>query len=507
MRLPDDPTDDDLCQLWASAHMLDPVAPLEPGPTDWSLSRALQLVDPRDETWGGIQRAVLTELEPPRPRPWRATARRDQLPPPGRWRHWLIMSGRGWGKTFTGSNVLAEMALTERGDYAIVAPTLGDAKKICVDGPSGFLAALGGEHGGNVASYNRSEYIITLINGSRVVLGSADAPDRIRGWNLRAVWCDEVGSWRDAKVWNEGIKFATRVGDPRIIITTTPTRGNRVLTKLLETYQHAGGALTGGLAANTFLTRGSTRDNVANLSADWLREIEEEFAGTALGRQELDGELLTAVPGALITMEVIERSRLVAAQVPELRRIVVAVDPSVSNTEDSDECGIIVAGIGAAPQGWEPPPGVPPSLADVPHIYWLEDRSLRGTPEAWGLRALEVAEEWAADVIAAEVNNGGDLVGTMINQTSKLHGLKRPRVHQVRASVGKRARAEPIGGAWQQHCIHSVGAHKLLEDQWQSFVPGASAKSPDRLDASVWGAVELMPEFGVKSGTLIRATA
>lgn len=494
-------SDEDLVALWAHAPELAATDPLETA-SDWA--RGLVEYDPEDGVWAGIQRAAFTALRPVPLRPWRQSARVSQVPPAGRWRHWLIMAGRGWGKTHVGANWLAERALGEVGDYAVIAPTLGDAKKICVEGPSGLLVALGGEAGSDVENYNRSEYVIYLANGSRIIMGSADAPQRIRGLNLRAVWCDEMGSWQNFTVWNEGVKFATRIGDPRIVITTTPTRGNKILIKLLDQHQDAGGSILGGLAANTFLTRGHTRENAANLSREWLAEIEEEFEGTTLGRQELDGELLRSVPGALITMDIIERSRLVAEQVPDLRRIAVAVDPSVTSSEDADECGIIVAGLGSAPTGWIPPAGAPLSLVNAPHLYWLEDCSLRATPEAWARRSLITAEEWMADVITAEVNNGGDLVTTMTNLVANAEGLKMPRYHPVHAAVGKRTRAEPVGGMWQQHRVHCVGRFKRMEDQWSSWVPGSGMDSPDRLDASVWAGVELIPSMGVKSGSRVR---
>lgn len=494
-----DLSDAGLARLWQEAQMLDS-ADGSRSLTDWS---RLPEFDPGDEIWAGIQHQAWMELAPPKPMPWRRNARPKQLPPTGRWRHWLIMAGRGWGKTFVGSNWLAERALTDVGDYAVVAPTLGDAKKICVEGESGLLAALGGEDGPNVRQYNRSEYVIHLHNGSRIILGSADAPQRIRGLNLRGVWCDEVGSWRDITVWNEGIKFATRKGDPRIVITTTPTRGNKILVKLLDSFTEAGGSILGGLGANTYLTRGSTRENERNLSSEWLDEIEEEFGGTELGRQELDGELLRAVPGALITMDIIEHTRLTAEQVPELRRLAVAVDPSVTGGEDSDDCGIIVAGVGPAPLGWEPPPGAPPVLARSPHLYLLDDCSKRTTPETWARIALNTAAEWDADVMTAEVNQGGDLVATMVQLVARAEKLTMPRINQVRASKGKRTRAEPMGGAWQQHRVHVVGKLKLLEDQWQTWVPGSGQSSPDRLDASVWGGVELIPQFGMRGEILV----
>lgn len=500
--LPIPQSDDDLVALWERAPDMVPTELAA-----WVDLTDNQLYDLEDEIWADIQKQVLTELVPARPLPWRRIARSSQLPPGGCWRHWLIMAGRGWGKTFVGANWIAERALSERGDYAIVAPTLGDAKKICVEGESGLLVALGGEGGPHILSYNRSDYILTLVNGSRIILGSADAPQRIRGLNLRAVWCDEVGSWSDPTVWNEGIRFATRIGDPRIVITTTPTRGNKILVKLLDAFEHAGGTISGGFAGTLHLTRGKTRDNAANLSREWLNEVEEEFGGTQLGRQELDGELLRAIPGALITLDIIEQTRLTAIQVPDLWRVVVAVDPSTTSTEDSDECGIIVAGIGPAPKDWTPPEGAPRSLEGSPHIYWLDDCSRRTTPESWARLSLMAAEEWMADCITAEVNQGGDLVHTMTQMVARNEGLLIPHLKKVHAAVGKRARAEPVGGVWQQHRAHVVGSLKLFEDQWQTWVPGSGQNSPDRLDAGVWSGVELMPSLGIKAGKEVKLIA
>jgi phage terminase large subunit-like protein len=504
-----DLSDEGLAGLWAIATQLDQ----NPGGTvtDWanlgSLDDIGPVFDPHDDTWAGVQRQILADLEPPKPLPWRHQARSKQLPPPGRWRHWLIMAGRGWGKTFVGAGWIAERALSEVGDYGIIAPTLGDAKSICVEGPSGLLIALGGEDGPHIQQYNRSEYMIYLVNGSRIRLGSADAPARIRGWNFRAVWCDEVGSWKDLRVWNEGVKFATRIGDPRILITTTPMRGNKILVKLLDAHRDAGGSLSGGFAANTFLTRGRTRENERNLSADWLNDIEEEFAGTTLGRQELDGELLRAVPGALITLDIIEQTRLTAERTPDLWRVVCSVDPAVTNTEDSDECGIIMAALGPAPVDWVQPPGTPPSLPNAPHLYLLEDYSRRVTPYAWAQKALEGADEWAADAITAETNNGGDLVHTMVQLVAEQSNLRVPRLTKNNAAVGKRARAEPMAGMWEQHRVHVVGTLKHVEDQWASWVPGSGKDSPDRLDASVWAGVELLPHLGVKPGSQVKLIA
>lgn len=477
-----DPTDD-LVRFWEEP-------PTGPAP--------LRLLQPGD----AATFEALKELEPTGPRPWRSKGKiekpRDkQRPPPGDWSTWLLMCGRGFGKTFTGANTLADWAVANKGDYAVVAPTFGDARKICVEGPSGLLQALGDE----LESYNKSEFILYLKNGSRIVLASADAPDRLRGWNLSGAWVDEVGSYKNPEVWYDALDFALREGDPRIVATTTPRRGNVILLDLLKQEKEG--------STDVVVTRGHTMENADNLSAKALQRLDARYAGTTLGRQELGGEMLNEVEGALVTGSLVEATRVRAPEVPTdndgvpmFWRIAVAVDPAVSNKPGSDETGIVVAAIGPAPIGWQPPAGRM-VLAGQPHLYFLDDVSARLAVDAWARRCLNVAADWAADVIVAESNQGGDLVESNVRLIASGEGMLIPDVHQVHASVGKRARAEPIAGLWEQYRVHIVGTLPRLEDQWCGWVPLDEPKSPDRLDASVWAAVELFPELATKGGTIV----
>lgn len=475
--------DADLIRLWESPSS-SPLAPHLSHPDD------------------AATREALAALAPAAPRPWRSKGRvqipRDkQRPPDGDWSVWLLMCGRGFGKTFTGANVLADWATTVPGDYAVVAPTFGDARKICVEGPSGLKQALGDE----LLDYNKSEFILYLRNGSRIVLASADAPDRLRGWNLSGAWVDEVGSYRNAEVWYDALDFALREGDPRVVATTTPRRGNVILIDLLKQESDGNG--------DVVVTRGHTMENAANLSGKALRRLRTRYEGTTLGRQELGGEMLSEVEGALVSGALIENTRVTAVDIPRdsdalpiFWKIAVGVDPAVTNKPGSDETGIVVAALGPAPLGWQPPAGRL-VLAGQPHVYILEDASARMAADVWARRALTSAEEWQADTIAAENNQGYDLVEMSIRLIADSEGLQIPAVRQVHASVGKKARAEPVASLWEQHRVHVVGALPRLEDQWTSWVPLEDTKSPDRLDASVWAVVELLPELAVKGGTKV----
>jgi phage terminase large subunit-like protein len=454
---------------------------------DWE---ALGISDPYE--LDEFTRELLTSIEPAGIRAWRAHARDTQLPPAGDWMYWLIRAGRGWGKTFTGSNVLAEWACEQVGDYAVIAPTFGDAVKICASGPSGLVKALGSD----LDHFNKNEYVIYLKNGSRIVLASADAPDRLRGWNLSGAWADEVGSWRSTEVWYEGLEFALRIGaHPRCVITTTPRRGSKILLDLDKRVTDGSGEVT--------LTRGSMMENAANLNPAVVAMLRRRYEGTRLGRQELDGEQLDEVEGALVSGYLIESTRVTVEQVPELDRIAVAVDPATTSKEGSDHTGIGAMGIGPAPAGWHPPGGKV-VLAGLAHLYILEDLTIKSTPDVWARRALNAADEWEADVLTAEVNQGGDLVETTARLIAAAEKLYMPAYHGVSASKGKKARAEPVAGLWEQHRVHIVGRMPELEDQWTDWVPAETKESPDRLDWSVWGAVELMPELAVKGGTTVR---
>lgn len=435
--------------------------------------------------------AALRHMEPPPVRKWRSRARPNQLPPPGDWLNWLILAGRGFGKTWTGANVLAEWAVLNPGDYALVAPTFGDARKICVEEPrSGLLAALGDD----LINYNKADFVVHVKGGSRIILASADAPDRLRGYNFSGAWLDELASFKDIEtLWGESLQPALRIGRfPRTVITTTPRRGNPVLKELLTAF--------GKDDPMVRVTRGATRDNFANLSEAFVANIYKRYAGTSLGRQELDGEMLEEVEGALIKPVLVEATRVLDPdEVPPLRRIVVGVDPSGTDKATSDKCGIVVVGIGL-------PNGAIDSVVHGEHLYFLEDRSLRASPEGWARRVLEVAHEWGADAIVAEKNAGHDMVETMIRMVAKAEQRQIPRIHTVWASKGKATRAEPVAGVWEQRRAHVVGAWPEFEDCWTAWVPGQGS-SPDPLDAGVWAACELMPELAIDAPREVRVIA
>jgi phage terminase large subunit-like protein len=439
---------------------------------------------------------ALREIEPLPARPWRKTARPSQLPPKGdEWLYWIIMAGRGFGKTFVGSNMLAEWAATTRGDYAVIAPTFGDARKICTEGPSGLITALGPQ----LKSYNKSDYVIHLTNGSRIVLASADAPDRLRGYNLSGAWCDELASFgpEQKELWDKSLIPALRIGKhPRMIITTTPRRSAIVLRELLDRAKRKDSAVA--------ITTGSTFENRANLSAAFLKEMELRYKGTTVGRQELDGEMLDEVEGALVTQALIEATRILDGDhVPILRRVVVGVDPCVTAGESSDACGIVVAGLGPAPmRGWLGSK----ALVEGPHLYFFQDSTMRGTPRRWARRAIEVADDWAADAIVIETNQGGDLCTTMLRMVAAEIEARTPRIKKVHASVGKRTRAEPVAGMFEQLRAHLVGGIPGVEDGFTSWVPGDET-SPNELDAAVWAAVGLMPALAMKGPNPARVIA
>lgn len=397
--------------------------------------------------------------------------------------------------THVGSNVLAEWATTTRGDYAMIAPTFGDARKICTEGPSGLVAALGPQ----LHHYNKSDYVLYLTNGSRIVLASADAPDRLRGYNLSGAWCDELASFgpEQKELWDKSLIPALRIGKhPRMIITTTPRRSAIVLRELLARAKNGD--------PSVHLTTGSTFENRANLSAAFLQEMELRYKGTTVGRQELAGEMLDEVEGALVTQATIEATRVLDGNlVPTLRRVVVGVDPCVTAGESSDACGIVVAGLGAIPmRGWT---GTK-SEVEGPHLYYFQDATMRGTPRRWARRALEVADEWAADSIVIETNQGGDLCTTMLRMVATELEARTPRIKKVHASVGKRTRAEPVAGMFEQYRAHMVGGIPGVEDGFTSWVPGDDT-SPNELDAAVWAAVGLLPQLAMKGPAPVRLIA
>lgn len=391
---------------------------------------------------------------------WRKQqARKEQLPPESDWNTWLYLAGRGAGKTRTAAEWLAWEAIkTPATRWAIVAPTYGDARDTCVEGDSGILGVL--HRYGAVLNWNRSLGELLLNNGSVIKLFSADKPDRLRGPQHHGAWCDELAAFRYSDTWDQ-LQLGLRLGEkPRVIVTTTPRP-----TPLIR-------SLAGRTDGSVALTRGSTFDNAANLAPSALLEFQARYDGTRLGRQELFGEILEDTEGALWTRGLIDRNRV--SKPPALARIVVSIDPAVTNTKDSDETGILVCGSTSDGQG-----------------YVLGDYSFRGSPLDWASKAVSVFDEWKADSLLVEVNQGGDMVSAVLKQIRL--GLP---IREVRAHVGKKLRAEPVAAMYEQGRIHHVGEFAKLEDQMTTWTPEAP-DSPDRLDAMVQAFSDLLGQRNI----------
>jgi len=312
--------------------------------------------------------------------------------------------------------------------------------------------------------YEPSKRMLTWPNGSVATLYSAEEPNRLRGPQHHWAWVDELAAWEKNAAALDQLLLGFRLGtDPQACITTTP-RPIKVLLDLLRDPQ-------------SMITRGSTYDNRANLAKAYLRTVVGKYEGTRLGRQELNAEILDDIPGALWQLSRIEELRVRAA--PELRRIVVAVDPAVSSSETSDETGIVVAGVGLCScRG-----------AQELHGFVLEDRSGKYTPHGWAETVVKSYRARNADRIVAEQNQGGALVEVNIRTVDRAAPVK-----LVHASRGKRTRAEPVAALYEQGKVHHVEMHAKLEDQLTTWDPMSSTNSPDRLDALVWALTDLMLE-------------
>jgi len=337
--------------------------------------------------------------------------------------------------------------------WAIVAKTYADVRDTCAEGVSGIVAVLNRYQA--IKTYNRSIGEITLTNGSKIKLFSAEEPDRLRGPQHHGAWCDELAAWDKPDAWDQ-LQFGMRLGDtPQIVVTTTP-RPTKLIKDLIS-------------RETTHITRGSTFENADNLSQSALVELQARYDGTRLGRQELYGEVLDDVEGALWNRAIIEEARIRPENAPPYYRVVVAIDPAVTSGESSDETGIIVAG--ATPDG---------------HYYIIEDATMKGSPEAWMRKAVEMYRKHKCDRVIAETNNGGDMIEALLRQVDANVPYRK-----VTASRGKKVRAEPISALSEQKRLHMVGAFPELEDQLVSWEPD-SDKSPDRMDAMVWAVTDLM---------------
>jgi phage terminase large subunit-like protein len=390
---------------------------------------------------------------------WEFWARPNQLPPPGGWRVWLLLAGRGFGKTRCGAEwVRAQVETGGARRVALVAPTAADLRDVMIEGESGLLAIAPPRFR---PLYEPSKRRLTWPNGAVATAFSADEPERLRGPQHDAAWCDELAAWRYPEAWDM-LMLGLRLGsEPRAVVTTTP-KPVRLIRELLA--REAAGEVA--------VTRGSTYENRANLAPAFLAQIVRRYEGTRLGRQELEAELLEDVPGALWSRARLEQPGLRVAAVPELRRIVVAIDPAATSGAEADETGIIVAGLGADGHG-----------------YILEDLSGRFAPLDWARQAIAGYRRHEADRIVAEVNNGGEMVAATLRMVDPA-----VPVTAVRASRGKAVRAEPIAALYEQGRVHHLGAFPALEDQMCAFAqdPARGGQSPDRVDALVWALSELM---------------
>lgn len=392
---------------------------------------------------------------------WRLWARPDQrLPdsmlPDGDKLTWLPLAGRGWGKTRVGAQtVIEEVSSGRSGRIALVAETAADARDVMVEGVSGILAC---SPPWNRPKYEPSKRRVTWDNGAVAFTYNAIEPGQLRGPQFDFAWCDELAKWRYAQETWDNLQFGLRLGTrPRQIITTTP-RPIALLREILAD-------------PTTHVTRGRTLDNSSNLAPSFLKQILKKYAGTRLGRQELDAEILDDLPGAFWTRKMLEQA--LVRDYPALDRVVVAVDPSgtAGEEDDGDEIGIVAAG-----------------RADGIGFV-LEDASLKAGPSKWARTAVALYRELHADCIVAERNFGGEMVRAVINAEDP-----QVPVRMVTASRGKALRAEPVSLLYEQRRVKHVGVFADLEDQMvQMGQQGWMGRgSPDRLDALVWAITDLL---------------
>lgn len=380
---------------------------------------------------------------------WRLHARPDQLLPDGNWLVWLILAGRGWGKTRTGAETVRSW-VQDAPLVNLIGATVDDARDIMIEGESGILAVCPPSER---PRYIKSARKLEWPNGAQSLVFTADEPDRLRGKQHQKLWADEMASWRYPEAWNQAL-LGLRLGDhPQAVVTTTP-RPTPMVKALLQ-------------SSTTVVSRGSTFDNRANLAPSFFEQIVSQYEGTRLGRQEVYAEILDDNPGALWKRENLDEHRV--SHVPELSRVVVAIDPAVTSTDGSDETGIVVMGKGTDGD-----------------LYVLDDVSMRGSPMQWATAAVAAFSRHKGDRLVGEVNNGGDMIEATLRTVER--GIPYRAVHATR---GKQLRAEPVAALYEQGRAHHVGYFSALEDQLCQWEPGAEW-SPDRLDALVWAATELM---------------
>ena len=399
---------------------------------------------------------------------WSFWARPEQIEPKGDWNTWFINAGRGFGKTRAGVEWVREQVKKGHKRIAAVAATNSDIERVMVKGESGFLSVCykgDKTHKGKEMGYpewSPTKRTLTWANGAKVEFYSAEEPERLRGPQFSAAWCDELAAWnKDIDTWDM-LQFCLRLGKhPKVCVTTTPkpTKLVRQLTK----------------DPSTRVTTGSTFDNAANLADTYLKAVKDQYEGTRLGRQELYAEVMEEAEGALWTTQMLDDAQIDRDKVPSLNRIVVSIDPAVTANKESDMTGIVVAGVDVNGKG-----------------YVLGDYTDRLSPQGWASKAIELYHLYQADRIVAERNQGGDMVRRTLEVEDETVPIK-----LVHASRGKFARAEPISALYERNLVHHVrnpeDGHNLneLETQMRTWEPLGSIGSPDRLDALVWALTDL----------------
>lgn len=421
-------------------------------------SYAEQLAKLQDDDLSWVLDGVDPEQAGPLLRHWELWSRGNQKRPEGMWRIWLIMAGRGYGKTRAGAEWVRDFA-GRNGlcRIALVGATQAEARAIMVEGESGILEVSGGPER---PRFEPSLDRLVWPNGTIATLYSAAEPNGLRGASHHLAWADEIAKWKAGEAAWDNLMLGLRLGDyPRVIATTTP-RPVPLLKRLLTD-------------RNVAVSRGRTRDNYAHLPRAFIAATESAYGGKRLGRQELDGELIEEVEDSLWPRALIELCRV--NTLPVLKRIVIAVDPPAGAGAGSDACGIVVAGLGADDRG-----------------YVLADGSVQGLrPEGWARKVADMTEIWEADRVVAEANQGGAMVRSVLQAAG--HALPLRLIH---ASRGKTARAEPVAALYEAGRVSHAGSFPALEDEMAGMTIGGNyagpGRSPDRADALVYALTEMM---------------
>lgn len=396
---------------------------------------------------------------------WPFWARPSQMPPPGGWLVWLILAGRGWGKTRTAAEfVISEVKAGRARRIALVARTPGNARDVMIEGESGILRI---SSPGFMPKYEPSKRRLTWPNGAMATVFSSKEPDHLNGPQFDLAWGDELRTWYSAQeVWDM-LMFGLRLGEhPRCVATTTPLPIKLIRNLVAQSKKEN---------PDVAVTGGNSYENRPNLAESYYRQNIAPYEKTRLGQQEIYAELLEDAPGALWNRKIIKY-----ADAPDLVRVVIAVDPAVTSKESSDETGIVAVGLGI--DGF---------------AYVLADRSARVSPDSWARRAVQAFDDFEADKIIGEVNNGGDLVELTIRTVRKNISYK-----AVHASRGKYVRAEPVAALYEQGKVKHTKPFLELEDQMCTWL-AESGESPDRMDALVFALTELMIEIPTEKPFMI----